>query len=47
MIAPAVIGSDMSMPWATPIRATPRVPATVQELPIDSATIAHTTQVAG
>src|SRR5690606_14605649 len=47
MIAPAVIGSDMSMPWATPISATPRVPATVQELPIDNATIAHTRQVAG
>jgi hypothetical protein len=47
MIAPAVIGNDMSRPWATPISATPRVPATVHELPMVSATTAQIRQAAG
>src|SRR5690606_24272 len=45
--APAVIAGDMSRPCATPIKATPRAPATVHELPIASATMAQIRQAAG
>ena len=47
MIAPAVISAESPIPAATPIRPMPSVPATVQELPIESAVIAHSKQAAG
>jgi len=46
MIAPAVIAGSMPRPPATPIRATPTVPAVVQELPIDMAMAAQSRQAA-
>ena len=44
MIAPAVIAGSSPIFCATPIRPMPMVPATVQELPIDTATIAQIRQ---
>ncbi len=34
MIAPADIGSEIPRPWATPIKASPTVPAVPHEVPI-------------
>ncbi len=39
IIAPAAKGVEIPRPCATPIRATPTVPAVVQELPVASETI--------
>ena len=47
MIAPAAIAGDKFKPIDTAIRATPNVPATVQELPVASAAIAQITHAAG
>ena len=44
MIAPAVIAGSRPIFWATPIRPMPMVPATVQELPIETATTAQIRQ---
>ena len=46
MTAPAAIAGDRPRPIDTPINATPRVPATVQELPVASAAIAQIRQLA-
>ena len=45
MIAPAVIAGSSPRPAATPIRPMPRVPATVHELPMDSAVSAQIRQL--
>ena len=44
MIAPAVIVGSRPIFWATPMRPIPIVPATVQELPIETATMAQIRQ---
>ena len=46
-VAEDLVGRDMSSPWATPIRATPSVPATVHELPITRPTTAQIRHAAG
>ena len=47
MMAPAVTSTDIPIPAATPMSPMPRVPATVQELPMDSAVMAQSRQLAG
>ena len=46
MMAPAAIAGDCPRPIDTPISATPKVPATVHELPVAKAAIAQIMQVA-
>src|SRR5690606_22294449 len=46
MTAPAAIAGDRESPIATPISATPSVPAVVHELPVASAEIAQIRHVA-
>ena len=46
MMAPAVISTDWPSAAAMPTNAMPKVPATVQELPIASAEMAHSRQQA-
>ena len=46
MMAPAVTSMDCPKAAAMPTNAMPKVPATVQELPIASAVMAHSRQQA-
>ena len=45
MTAPAAVASESPITLLIPTKATPRVPAVVQELPVTMPTTAHTTAV--